>query len=167
MQTIKTNKTSYVPAQPEASRVYPITAVQAQLLEQWGSASTQELPGTPAFIPHDSTHEQTTPIERSLALIVRLLPFTVIWFVLSLAVVWLLAANQAVGYLLFAVLTALTYYLMDRSEREFSTNGLERHRIDAATSLAREKLRTDAYLRREVVHAHLRLLERQNEQQGL
>jgi hypothetical protein len=163
MTAMKTNKTSYVPAQPESSRVYPMTTHQAQVLERWGSEPTHGITIEPAFVPHGHVEEHTTSTDRSVALIIRLIPFTLIWLVLSLAVVWLLAVDNAVGYLLFAVLTAFTYYMMDRSEREFSTTGLERHRIDVAASLAREKMRTDAHLRREVVRAHLNLLARQNE----
>ncbi len=160
----QTNRVSYVPSQPESSRTYPMTPHQAQMFERWGSESSHGVTIEPVFVPHGDVQEHTTPTQRSVALIIRLIPFTIIWFVLSVAVVWLLSVNHAVGYLLFAVLTALTYYLMDRSEREFSTNGLERHRIDVAASLAREKLRTDAHLRREVVRAHLALLVKQNEE---
>src|SRR5947207_36521 len=113
MTDMKTNRTPYVPAQPESARAYPITPHQAQLLERWGAESPHEITIEPVFVPHGNVEEHTTPTERSVALIIRLIPFTIIWLVLSLAVVWLLAVDHAVGYLLFAVLTAFTYYGMD------------------------------------------------------
>jgi hypothetical protein len=151
--------TTYVPAHPKSSRAYPFTDIQAQALGRYIHDLHPGVSVEPVFVPQDSVRENATPLQRSLALIVRLLPFTAIWLILSLAVVWMLDVDEIVGYLLFALLTASTYYRMDRSEREFSTNGLERHRIDVAAGLVREKLRTDARMRREITQAYLKYLE--------
>jgi hypothetical protein len=58
----------------------------------------------------ESVKETTTPVQRAYALGIRLLPFTVAWLVLAGVLSLALSGDLVVPFLLFAVLTAGTYY---------------------------------------------------------
>lgn len=103
------------------------------------------------FQAQATKQESATPIDRSVALIIRLIPITGVWLVLSVALVLVLGVNMQVGFIAFAGLTALSYYKLDDRERFDSPVGVEHHRIDAAHDLAIRKLEHDATLKRELL----------------
>lgn len=144
-------RVTYVPARTEQRQTINLPP------EAWQSAPPVVVVDS-AFAGIKTTTEETTPISRSLALILRLLPFTVVWMVLALAVSILLNLGEIPGFIIFAVLTAVTYYALDRSERYDSATGVEHHRIDAAERLAMTKMTHDATLRREITAAYLKQL---------
>jgi hypothetical protein len=111
-----------------------------------------------ALQARDGADERTNPLQRSQALVVRLLPFTAVWLVLAVGLSWLAAMGGAFGAVLFAGLTAVTYARMDWQERQFSRNGLERHRIDTAADLRLAEMEHQQELRRMAMRAHLKML---------
>ena len=111
-----------------------------------------------ALQAHDGVSEQTNATERSVALVVRLAPFSAVWLVLAVAI-GVAARSSVVGLLAFALLTGATYAAMDRTEYRFSRNGLERHRIDAAERIALEQMAHVQELRRMALEMYLRQLE--------
>lgn len=111
-----------------------------------------------ALRAQDGAREQTTATERSVALVVRLAPFSLVWLVLALAV-GVAARSGVLGLLAFALLTGLTYAAMDRTEYRFSRNGLERHRIDAAERIALAQMAHTQELRRMALEMYVRQLE--------
>ena len=108
---------------------------------------------------YEGATEQTSGMDRSRALVVRLLPFTAVWLVLAVAL-GLLSGSGIVGLLVFSMFTGATYFLMDRTEYEFSRNGLERHKVNTLASLKREEMRHKHELTRMMVESHLRIIER-------
>jgi hypothetical protein len=97
-------------------------------------------------------------MERSKALIVRLLPVTAIYLVLSVALAFAFNVALVWAFVAFAGLTWFSYYSLDASERYDSATGVEHHRIDAAERLASQKMEYDAQLRREITQAYLKQL---------
>ena len=83
----------------------------------------------------DGATEKTSGMDRSNAWVVRLIPFSVTWLVLTIGVVWLSGIHGAWGLLIFAGLTGLTYYKMNAQEYRHSRNGLERHKVDTLAEL--------------------------------
>lgn len=77
---------------------------------------------------------------------------------MAIGVSWTFALGEGVVFVLFALLTALTYYHMDRQEREFSRNGLERHRINTLALLKLAEMDHQQQLRKMALSAHLKLL---------
>ena len=69
-------------------------------------------------------------------------------------------AGAMVTLLLFALLTAVTYYRLNRTDYEYSREGTERHKIDVTADLARRKLAHEHELRRMALETYLRTLER-------
>lgn len=143
---------------PSNSDAYAITPAQAQQLDRAVQAQTPVIMVDAAFAPQASTQEQATPVGRSLGLVIRLLPFSLIWLVLSLAISLWLDVGEIPGFIMFGVLTATSYYAMDKNERYDSATGVEHHRIDAAERLASQKMEYDAQLRREITQAYLKQL---------
>lgn len=111
-----------------------------------------------ALQARDGVSEQTNATERSVALVVRLAPFSVVWLALAVAI-GVAARSSVVGLLTFALLTGMTYAAMDRTEYRFSRNGLERYRIDAAERIALEQMAHVQELRRLALEMYLRQLE--------
>ena len=118
-----------------------------------------------AFAPHEALHESTDARDRAAGFVLRMTPLAIVWFVLSLAVaivVWSLAGGMwaAVGGLvLWGCLTAATWLAHDRQERMFAAGGIERHRLDLAHDLERQKLTQDHEARQAVIGAYLKRLE--------
>lgn len=153
---------SYVPAQAEPPRQLPAPAqppawvTQAQPLEVGG-----------VWTPVEGAQERTSPMDRAQALRVRLTPFLWAWGGVGVVVggaVWLLGgawpAGAMLGALLFAALTAVTYYKLNGQDYTYSREGTERHRLDTAAGLAREQMRNDHELRRMALQTYLDALER-------
>ena len=141
------------------SQTYQITPSAAQQLDRVAQAQTPVIMVDQAFQAQSTIKETTGPMERSQALIVRLLPVTLIYLVLSVALA--IAFNVALvwAFVGFAALTWWSYYSLDASERYDSATGVEHHRIDAAERLASQKMAHDAQLRREITQAYLKQLE--------
>jgi CHASE3 domain sensor protein len=106
-------------------------------------------------------------MDRAKALRVRLVPFLVTWGLLAGVVgvvVWQVAkqwpAGALLALLLFATLTAVTYYRLNRTDYDYSREGTERHRLDTAADLARRQMNHEHELRRMALDTYLRTLER-------
>lgn len=120
----------------------------------------------PALTATPGTREQTSAMDRAQALRVRLVPWLVAWSLLSLVVGVVIIrvvgdwpAGGLLALLLFAALTAWTYYKMDRNDYVYSREGTERHRIDSAVDLAIAQMDHDFELKRLALEAYLRHLE--------
>jgi hypothetical protein len=116
--------------------------------------------GDPLAAHHGAT-EQTSGYDRSVGLILRLIPFTGVWLILTIGVVWVSGVHGAWGLLLFAVLTALSYGAMDRREYTYSRGGLERHKVDTLADLKELELNQAHELRKLVVQAQIKMWEGQ------
>lgn len=137
---------------------YQITPSQAKRLENMAQTDNTILVPDQAFNPQATTKESTSPMERSKALIVRLLPVTLIYLVLSVALA--LAFNVALvwAFVGFAALTWWSYYSLDASERYDSATGVEHHRIEAAKEVALQKLANDRAQQQEITQAYIKML---------
>ncbi len=140
------------------SQPYAITPAQAQQLDRVAH-QTPVIMVDQAFQPQSTIRETTGPMERSKALIVRLLPVSAIYMVLAIALAFAFNVALVWAFVAFAALTWWSYYTLDASERYDSATGVENHRIDAAERLASQKMEYDAQLRREVTQAYLKQLE--------
>jgi hypothetical protein len=143
---------------PSNSDAYPITQHQAQQLDRVAQ-QTPVIVLDQAFQPQATVKETSDPLVRSKALVVRLLPVTLIYLVLSIALAFAFNFRMVWGLLIFAGLCWFSYYSLDAAERYDSATGVEHHRIDAAERLASQKMEYDAQLRREVTQAYLKQLE--------
>jgi hypothetical protein len=97
-------------------------------------------------------------MDRSKALVVRMLPFTFVWLVLAVGVSWAASMGGGFTLVLFAGLTSVTYAHLDRQERQFSRNGIERHKIDTLADLKLAEMDHAQELRRMALSAHLKML---------
>jgi hypothetical protein len=140
------------------SQTYQITPAQAQQLDHAAQAQMPVIIVDQAFQPQSTIKETTGPMERSKALIVRLLPVTAIYLVLSLALAFAFNVALVWAFVGFAALTWWSYYTLDSAERYDSATGVEHHRIDAAERLASQKMEYDAQIRREITQAYLKQL---------
>lgn len=119
-------------------------------------------PGLP-LTTLEGAQETTSGTDRSMALVIRLVPFTVIWLILAVGVSWAASMGGWFTMLLFAGLTACTYAVMDKREYDYSRNGLERHKVDTIASLKRDEMAHAQELRKMALKAHLRMLGVGNE----
>lgn len=108
---------------------------------------------------HHGAQEQTSGMDRSLSLVVRLAPFTVVWLVLSVSVSFAVGMGWAWTFLVFSGLTAITYGMMDKREYSYSRNGLERHKVDTLAELKELEMNQAHELRSKWVDAQIRYLE--------
>lgn len=149
----------FVPAIPVTALSAPSSRRQ-QLARQ--AAEIANVPTTvivdEALTTLEGAQERTSGMDRSLALVVRLLPFTIVWLCLAVGVSW--AASMGAGFTLmfFAGLTAVTYAYLDRQEYQYSRNGLERHKVDTLADLKRDEMGHQQELRRMALDAHLKML---------
>lgn len=109
---------------------------------------------------HHGAHEQTSGMDRSKSLVVRLVPFTIIWFILAVSVAWMAGMGGAWALIVFSGLTAVTYGLMDKREYMYSRNGLERHKVDTLASLKELEIIEASKTRNKWLDAQIRQLER-------
>jgi hypothetical protein len=119
------------------------------------------------WTPVEGAQDRTSAMDRARALQVRLVPFVAVWGLIAVAVgvvVALLAkgwpAGALLGVLLFAGLTAVTYYRLNRTDYDYSREGTERHRLNTAADLARRRMNHEHELRRMALDAYLQSLER-------
>lgn len=122
---------------------------------------------SPAFAVAPGTREHTSAMDRARALRVRMFPFVVIWagvglIVLSAllfaAVEWPLASLA--GALVFAAMSAVTYYRLNRTDYDYSREGTERHRLDVAENIAHARMEHEQELKRMALDAYIRMMER-------
>lgn len=106
----------------------------------------------------EGSQERTSGMDRSLALVVRLAPFSVVWLVLSIGVAWWASMGGWFVLCFFAGLTSVTYAVMDKREYQYSRNGLERHKVDTLADLKRDEMSHQQELRRMALQAHLKML---------
>lgn len=84
---------------------------------------------------YDGANERTSGVDRSLGWSLRLVPYTLIIFVLTAALVWLADGSWPLLFGLFAGMCLGVYAVLDKREHQHSRAGVERHRIDSVTSL--------------------------------
>lgn len=107
------------------------------------------------------SEEHATPVSRAQGQVIRLLPFTLVWLVLAVGIVWVLGMSWPWLLLMFGGFTAATYWRMNRDEFEFSRNGLERHRVDAYTDLREKELDQSHELKKMALTAYLEIAKSQ------
>jgi hypothetical protein len=123
-----------------------------------------------AWLAKDGADERTSGMDRSQALIVRLIPFSFLWLLIAGGVfVFLVVKIQAdrtdagvFCLISFACITAYTYLKMDAQERYDSRHGVEHHKIDSATYLAERKMDQDHEVRKQLIGVYLKQLEGNN-----
>ena len=150
---------TFIAAQP--ARQPPATVdAPAWLVER------QAMPLEGAWTALEGAQEHTSAMDRAKALRVRLVPFLATWGLVALVVGVIVAlvakqwpAGALVTLLLFALLTAVTYYRLNRTDYEYSREGTERHKIDVAADLARRNMAHEHELRRMALETYLRTLE--------
>jgi hypothetical protein len=150
---------AFVPAQLPSRQ--PANDTPAWLVER------QPLDVGAVWTPVEGAQERTSAMDRAQALRVRLVPFLVTWGLIAVVVgtVTALLARQwpagaLLGVLLFAGLTAITYYRLNRTDYDYSREGTERHRLDTAADLARRRMNHEHELRRMALETYLKALER-------
>lgn len=126
-------------------------------------------PSTPttgdAWRPHEALHERTDARDRAAGFVLRMLPLTAVWLILSTAaaiVLGMLAGTVWAfvgGLMLWGVLTAITYLAHDTQERRYAAGGIERHRLDLAHDLERTRLEQEHQIRRAVIDSYIKRLE--------
>lgn len=107
----------------------------------------------------EGARESTSGMDRSKALVVRLMPYSAVWLVLSVGVSWAASMGGWFVLIFFAALTSVTYAYLDRTEYQFSRNGLERHKVDTLADLKMAEMSHQQELRRMALEATLKMLE--------
>jgi len=110
----------------------------------------------------EGSKETTSGRDRAIALIIRLMPFSVVWLVLAVGVSWAAALGGWFTLICFAALTACTYGVMDKREYEYSRNGLERYKITTIAGLKMAEMEHQQELKRMALEATLTMLEARN-----
>ena len=118
--------------------------------------------------PGAAVDERTSAVDRSLGLLLRQLPLSIVWVILALTaalVAWYVLPGWGAfifGLAIFGMLSAGSFILFDRQERDYSGSGLERHRINRAAELKRLELRQAHELKRAALDAYLDHLQRKD-----
>lgn len=107
------------------------------------------------------SEEYSTPVSRAKGQVIRLLPFSVVWLLLTGGVVWLLGLTLPYLLIGFALLTAATFVKMNGQEFDHSRNGLERHRVDTAADLREKEMDQQHELRSKALDAYLEIARAQ------
>ena len=94
----------------------------------------------PALHGAGGSESYETPVSSAKGQVIRLLPMTIVWLVLTASVVWLMGLSWPYLLIGFSALTAATFIRLNGQEFEHSRNGVERHRIYAATDLREKEL---------------------------
>ena len=101
-----------------------------------------------------------TPVSSAKGQVIRLLPFSVLWLVLAVGVVWVLGLSWPHLLLMFSALTAASYWRMNLDGHEHSRNGLERFRVKAATQVRLDENAKAHELRMKMLDGYLKSIER-------
>jgi len=126
-----------------------------------GSVSGHLATVDPALIATAGSEEYATPVSRAKGQVIRLLPFSLVWLALTGGLVWLLGLTFPYLLVGFAVLTAFSYWRMNRDEFEYSRNGLERHRVTEAADLRRTELENTHELKKMALQTYLEIARAQ------
>lgn len=110
---------------------------------------------------HHGAHEQTSGMDRSLALLVKSAPFTVVWLLLTVGIVWVSPMGAGWGFVVFSGLTAFTYGRMMKTDHEFSRNGVERFKVETLGELKSEEMQLDHERKMYVIESQIRMWEAQ------
>lgn len=121
----------------------------------------------PAFTAHDGALEQTSGRDRSVGLLIRVVPLVLFLLILTVGMGLLLLALTGTdeiwavifGAIIFAGMCLLAYNRESLKDYEFSRAGLERHRIDVAAGLKEQELDYQFRLKRMLLKHHLHMLE--------
>ena len=136
--------------------------VPAQLWQPVSSGDMQ------VWQPSESVREETSAVDRSVGLLIRQVPMFVVWLIISIVaglVAWYVLPGWGAfifGLAVLGVLSAASFLIMDRTERDYSGSGLERHRINRAAELKRLELRQAHELKRMALDAYLDHLQRKD-----
>jgi len=130
-------------------------------------ATSQPQDLTRGLETQEGAQERTSAMDRAKALRVRLIPFLWGWVGLSVIVgaVVLIVAQNAPGAALLALLTfsgltSVTYYRLNRTDYDYSREGVERHKVDTSAYLVERQLDNEHELRRMALEAYLETLDR-------
>lgn len=118
---------------------------------------------TDVWRPTPAVIEQSTPVERAQALVIRQLLLWVVWMVLAVAAGFTAYKLTTIGggyaalfgLIVFGGCAAASFIVFDRAERNDSATGLEKHRINQAAELERLRLQQDFELKRQALEAYL------------
>jgi hypothetical protein len=115
----------------------------------------------------EGAQEHTSAMDRAKALRVRLVPFVLLWLLLSgvmgFIVYQVVQSNVGAGVttlLLFSALSAFTYYRLNRTDYEFSREGTERHKVDTVADLAKTQMRYEYESRKDALNFQVKQLEK-------
>jgi len=100
-----------------------------------------------------------TPISSAKGQILRLIPFSLAWLLLAGGIVWMLGVGWQWFFVYFSILTAFSYYKLDKNGHEHSRNGLERFRVKAALQAKLDDNAKAHELRKIALEGYLRHLE--------
>lgn len=114
----------------------------------------------PALHQTGGSESYETPISSAKGQVIRLLPMTAVWLVLTVGLVWLLGLTWPYLLIGFSALTAATYWRMNLDGHEHSRNGLERYRVRAATQVRLDENAKSHELRKMALEGYLRSIER-------
>ncbi len=161
LQRQRAAERNFVAPAPLATRQPQTIDAPAWMVQQ------QPLAVTSAWTAIDGAQEHTSAMDRARALRVRLLPFVLLWALLSVCVgvVVLYVAQNAPGaalggLLVFTALTAGTYIKLNGQDYAHSREGTERHKIDTAAYLAERHMEYEHEFKRMALDAYLKTLER-------
>jgi len=107
------------------------------------------------------SEEYATPVSRAKGQVIRLLPFTAVWLLLTGGLVWVLGLTFPYLLIGFAVLTAATYVKMNGQEFDHSRNGLERHRVNASAEIRLDEAEKAHELKKMALVAYLEIARAQ------
>lgn len=104
----------------------------------------------------ESLRETATPIQRAIGLAIRTAPLAGLWLVLAVGLFVALDGEPVVPFLLFCLLTAVTYLALNQQDYHHSASGLERHKADLAHDLQRQRDADDSDRKDKLVDAYIK-----------
>lgn len=113
----------------------------------------------PALHGAGGAESYEAPITAAKGQVIRLIPFTIAWLFLAGGIVWVLGVDWQWFFVYFAILTAFSYYKLDKNGHEHSRNGLERYRVRAATQVRLDENAKAHELRKMALEGYLRHLD--------
>ena len=146
-------------AQEPAGMDFPIAALAGQDVGQVGGAMSRT--DTAILGTVGGSEEYATPVSRAKGQLIRLIPFTIAWLVLSVGIVWVLGLTAPYFLLMFALLTAATYLRLNLDEFRYSRNGLERFRVSSAVSVRMDEAEKQHELKKMALTAYLEIARAQ------
>ena len=133
-------------------------------IERLAGGDVGQVGGAPvdlALYQPAGSEEYATPVSRAKGQVIRLIPFALVWLILTGGVVWLLGLTFPYLLVGFAILTAATFVKMNGQEFDHSRNGLERHRVDAAADLKEKELDQTHELKKMALTTYLEIARAQ------